>query len=96
MKSQMKLTTILLALCFLFFSALASWAGTATMTQKKISVSSKPLLAKKKGLPDLIVSISTTAIRQTLNPVSQYLLICLMCLLFLPIHQPDHIVSVDS
>ncbi len=61
MKTQTTTMTILLALCILFFTALASWAGTATMSKKKTMIRSKPILVTKKGVPDLIVSINTTA-----------------------------------
>ncbi|MCK5313021.1 MAG: hypothetical protein KAJ62_12975 [Desulfobacteraceae bacterium] len=61
MKNQMKLTTILLALGFLLCTTFASWAGNATITKEKRTISSKINLAKKIGLPDLIVSINATA-----------------------------------
>ena len=61
MKNQMKLTTIFLGLCLLFCTALASWAGNATITDKKRTISSKTVLTKKTGLPDLVVSINATA-----------------------------------
>jgi hypothetical protein len=60
MNNKTKLTTILMVLCFLIFSALASWAGSATITSNKKAVRSKVLLTSKKGLPDLIVSINAT------------------------------------
>ncbi|MCP3899750.1 MAG: hypothetical protein GY707_08570, partial [Desulfobacteraceae bacterium] len=61
MKTQTKLTTILLALCIIFCTAVASWAGTTTMSKKKTMIRSKPILVTKKGVPDLIVSINVTA-----------------------------------
>jgi hypothetical protein len=63
MKTQKQLTIILLAFCFVLSTTLASWGKNATMELKKKSVpvvNKQVTLSKKRGLPDLVVSINTT------------------------------------